>query len=129
MAIHNIAHYNFRLERGLMEQMREFYEAAVGLKVGQRPPFNSAGYWLYAGEKDILHLAEEAPLDKRRKGSDLTFDHVALETSDWPEHRRRLEQQGVEYRESTVPGTGRRQVFFRDPAGNGIELIFPPSEA
>jgi len=125
MAIHGLAHCTFRVERALMERMRAFYETAVGLVSGPRPPFSFAGYWLYAGERDVLHLAEERDEDRRRAGSDLTFDHIALTTTDWPSHRARLAQHGVPYRESQVPGTRIRQISFHDPAGNGIELIFP----
>ena len=32
----------------------KFYERYVGLKNGDRPPFNFPGAWLYAGEKPIL---------------------------------------------------------------------------
>ncbi len=129
MPIHGIAHYNFRLERQLMENVREFYETVVGLQVGPRPPFRSFGYWLYADGRDVLHLSEELPEDKRRPGSDLTFDHVALESSNWEFHVQELCAAGVDFTEEIVPTTGRRQMFFRDPAGNGVELIFPASEA
>jgi extradiol dioxygenase family protein len=129
MPIHGISHYNFRLERRLMEDVRKFYETIVGLEIGPRPPFNSFGYWLYAGGRDVLHLSEELPEDKRRTGSDLTFDHVALETSDWRVHAQKLRSAGVHFTEEVVPSTGRRQMFFRDPAGNGVELIFQASEA
>jgi catechol 2,3-dioxygenase-like lactoylglutathione lyase family enzyme len=129
MPVHGIAHYNFRLERQLLEEVRAFYERFVGLKVGSRPPFKSFGYWLYAEGKDVLHLSEELPEDKRRRGSDLTFDHVALEAVDWRFHVQDLDAAGIDFTEELVPSTGRRQIFFRDPAGNGVELIFPASEA
>jgi glyoxylase I family protein len=112
-----------------MEEVRAFYEAVVGLKIGPRPSFRSFGYWLYAGDLDVLHLSEEQPEDRRRVGSDLTFDHVALEATNWPAHVKVLHAAGVHFTEDVVPATGRRQLFFRDPAGNGIELIFPASEA
>jgi len=112
-----------------MEEVRDFYERVVGLEVGPRPPFQSFGYWLYAGDLDVLHLSEEQPGDRRRCGFDLTFDHVALASSDRENHIQALLAAGVEFMEDVVPGTGRRQVFFRDPAGNGVELIFPSSEA
>lgn len=128
MPILAIAHYNFRLSRALMEEVRRFYEEIVGLKLGPRPPFESFGYWLYAGEQDVLHLSEERPGDERRVGSDLTFDHVALAASNWPEHVQRLEAAGLRFRQEVVPTSGRRQLFFRDPAGNGVELIFPANE-
>lgn len=128
MPIHGIAHYNFRLERKRMEEVRAFYETIVGLHVGPRPPLASFGYWLYAGARDVLHLSEERPDDKRRIGTDLTFDHVALEASNWPQHAGVLQAAGIPFTESRVPVSGRRQFFFRDPAGNGVELIFPASE-
>ncbi len=127
MPIHAIAHYNFRLNRQLMEEVRAFYESVVGLQAGPRP-LASFGYWLYAGDKDVLHLSEQRPDEHRRVGSDLTFDHVALEASDWPAHVRTLKAAGIAYTEAAVPQSGRRQLFFRDPAGNGVELIFPAGE-
>ena len=106
--------------------LRDFYVATVGLVVGPRPPSPIFGYWLYAADLDVLHLAEQEPDDQRRIGSDLTFDHVAFECHDWPEYETRLAIAGVEYYKEHVPISHRLQVFFRDPAGNGIELLFPP---
>jgi catechol-2,3-dioxygenase len=128
MPIHGIAHYNFRLNRQLMEEVRAFYEAVVGLQVGPRP-LSSFGYWLYAGKWDVLHLSEVRPDETRRIGSDLTFDHVALEASDWLAHVKILNDAGIAFTEGVVPHSGRRQLFFRDPAGNGVELIFPAGES
>lgn len=129
MTILGIAHYNLRLERLLMEQLRDFYVQVVGMSVGPRPANSIPGFWLYAGDQDVLHLAEEDPLDKRRPGSELTFDHVALHCSDWPAQRRQLIAHSIPFVEERDPGIGRLQVFFRDPAGNGVELIFAEGEA
>jgi glyoxylase I family protein len=129
MPAHRIAHYNFRLSRKLMEEVSEFYIKVVGLEIGHRPAFKSHGVWLYADGQDLLHLSEEAQDDKRLVGSNLTFDHVAIECSHWPEYKHRLLSNGVAYQIDHVPGTGIRQVFFRDPAGNGVELIFKSGEA
>ena len=77
MPIHKIAHYNFRLEPGLMDRVRDFYVSVVGMTQGPRPPFPSKGYWLYAGTLDLLHLTQEAGSDKRRTGIDLTLRAAA----------------------------------------------------
>ena len=124
MPVQKISHYNFRLSLAMMEEVREFYEQVVGLHIGPRPNFTSFGYWLYAGEVDILHLTQEKQGDERRTGQDLTFDHVALDCTDWPKHQQTLDKHGVKYAEDYVPQTGKHQVFFRDPAGNGVELLF-----
>ena len=124
MPAHRIAHYNFRLNRELLSIVADFYVKVVGLAIGDRPPFRSYGVWLYADGDDLLHLSEEDEHDTRLVGSYLTFDHVAIECSNWPEYEQRLIAHGVDYHVDRVPGTGIRQVFFRDPAGNGVELIF-----
>lgn len=124
MPAHHIAHYNLRLDRSLMAVVAEFYVNVVGLEIGPRPAFESYGIRLYADGRDLLHLSEEKPHDKRRIGRDLTFDHVAIECSNWPEYERRLGAANIEYDLGHVPDTDVRQVFFRDPAGNGVELIF-----
>jgi catechol-2,3-dioxygenase len=129
MTVLGIAHYNFRLERSLMEEVRDFYVEVVGLSVGPRPAGGIHGFWLYAGACDVLHLAEEDPTDKRRRGSEMTFDHVALNCSDWPAQRRQLVAHSVPFIEERDPEIRRLQVFFRDPAGNGVELIFARGEA
>ncbi|MET0209706.1 MAG: VOC family protein [Burkholderiaceae bacterium] len=129
MPTRGLAHYNLRARRDVMETLREFYVEVVGLRVGPRPPFGSFGYWLYAGETDVLHLSEQRDDEPRRAGSDLTFDHMAFACTGWPTYEARLEARGIDYVLSSVPLTERRQAFFRDPAGNGIELIFPIDDA
>ena len=52
-----------------------FYERYVGLKDGDRPPFNFPGAWLYAGEKPILHLVSETGRKDHGSGA---IDHVAI---------------------------------------------------
>ena len=41
-----------------IEATREFYCDVVGLRVGERPPLEFGGYWLYAGDTPCLHIAE-----------------------------------------------------------------------
>ena len=41
-----------------IEATREFYCDVVGLRVGERPPLEFRGYWLYAGTTPCLHIAE-----------------------------------------------------------------------
>lgn len=129
MPAHRIAHYNFRLSRSLMADVADFYVTVVGLEIGKRPAFKSHGLWLYADGQDLLHLTEEEEGDQRTAGSHLTFDHVAIECSDWSEYERRLCENNVRFQIDYVPNTGVRQVFFRDPVGNGVELIFDDGDA
>ena len=118
-------HYNLRAPRSLLEELRRFYCEVVGLKVGERPAFSSFGYWLYAGASDVLHLTETRLDESRSAGGLATFDHAAFSCTDPAAYERELKARGIPFELDRVPGSGRIQLFFKDPAGNGVELNFP----
>lgn len=124
MATLGLDHYNIRAPSPLLEELRDFYCATVGLRVGARPAFRSVGYWLYAGDKDVLHLSQTSAGEVREVGAVPTFDHVAFACEDFDAMRDALSTAGVVYEIDEVPRRGQRQIFFRDPAGNGVELNF-----
>jgi catechol-2,3-dioxygenase len=117
-------HYNLRAERSMMEQLKVFYRDVVGLQIGERPQLTSFGYWLYAGSKDVLHLSEAKPEEKRKENVATTFDHVAFTATDYDATIARLEKLAIKFRTREISDAGPKQIFFSDPAGNGIELNF-----
>jgi catechol-2,3-dioxygenase len=119
-----INHYNLRAPRALLESLRVFYCEIVGLRVGVRPPLKSSGYWLYAGERDVLHLSEATDGEDRKVGVATTFDHVAFTCARRIDFQEALDRRGIPYEVARVPQTGQFQFFLADPAGNGVELIF-----
>jgi catechol-2,3-dioxygenase len=129
MTVEAFGHVNLRAPRELLEQLREFYSQAVGLRVGERPAFASFGYWLYAGAHDVLHLTQTGPAEVRRTDTATTFDHLALRCQGRAAVEQRLQRLGVAFRTAQVPGTGQVQLFLRDPAGNGVELNFAGPDA
>jgi len=102
-------HYNLVAERQLLDDLREFYTTIVGLTPGPRPPFKRFGYWLYAGQQDVLHLTEALPSEHRRENRESTFDHVAFSCSDFLSVTARLKTYNVEHHIDDVPLTGQRQ--------------------
>jgi catechol-2,3-dioxygenase len=124
MAIVDINHYNLRGSWAVLEGLRDWYRDTVGLKVGDRPAFNNRGFWLYAGARPVLHLSEESPGEQHPAPGEGTFDHVAFTCEDFHAMRTRLETLGAKFRVADVPLTRTRQIFLRDPAGNGVELNF-----
>jgi len=128
MAVKGFNHYNIRAQRVLLDQLRDFYCDVVGLSVGERPTLRSFGYWLYIGEKDVLHLSEASAEEVRATDVLTTFDHVAFTCGDQPEMEAHLTQKGITFNTRVVATTGVRQIFFRDPAGNGVEFNFLPDE-
>jgi catechol 2,3-dioxygenase-like lactoylglutathione lyase family enzyme len=118
-----------------IERTREFYCDVVGLTLGQRPPLEFPGYWLYAGATPCLHVAAREPYlaHARRLGLQVAdgagpgpVDHIAFRGIDYDETRARLTRQGVPAVLNVVPGEGPRQVFVQDPSGVRIELNFSP---
>ena len=124
--ITELNHINIRTN--LMEETKDFYVDVIGLKVGFRPPFRDHGYWLYAGGRDVLHLSECSPGEQRAVHVATTFDHVAFTCTDFVGTRARLETLGIAFGQREVAATGIRQLFFKDPAGNGIEFNFAADE-
>ena len=122
--IRAINHYNLRSEFKMMEILKNFYIEVVGLEMGTRPPFKSNGFWLNAGKKDVLHLSETKKNDENPVNIKNTFDHMAFTAVDKDKYIKILKEREIEFYLRSVPEIGTEQIFFKDPAGNGIELIF-----
>ena len=69
----------------------------AGLRQRERPAFRSFGYWLYAGERDVLHLSEAKPGEIRATDVATTFDHAAFTCTDPAAMEQRLVQLQIKY--------------------------------
>ena len=125
MRVNRIDHFNIRTRD--LDRLCEFYTGIVGLEVGERPPFDSPGVWLYAGGHAILHVG--IARDGEGHGDDtLPLDHIALETEGLADAVARIEKAGIDYRLVDVPGRDMKQIFIRDPDGVALELNFTNPE-
>ena len=122
--IKGIDHYNLRSDEDMIEALKDFYINIVGLKLGQRPPFKSKGYWLYANNKDVLHLSSSKDNIKNLINVNSTLDHVSFSASNKNTFMETLKKNNILFKERYIPEINIEQLFFKDPAGNGIELIF-----
>jgi catechol-2,3-dioxygenase len=129
MKVLSLSHYNLRAPRELLETLRAFYVEVVGLEVGHRPPFVTFGYWLYAGEQAVLHLGEARRDEATAGEAPTSFDHAAFNCIGRREFETRLTHLGIRYEVAHVPQTDQVQLFFKDPAGNGVELNFTGADA
>ena len=118
-------HYNLRAAPDVIEELKLFYENIVGLKVGKRPPFKNGGFWLYAGNKDVLHLSWSKNDIVNPANTVSTFDHMAFTATNIDEVKKKLILNKINFTKRELPEIGTEQIFFKDPVGNGIELIFP----
>ena len=127
MPIDAIHHVNLRAPADELKTLRDFYCAVLGLTEGPRPPFRSAGYWLYADGHPIVHLSEmrsgETLVEVSQRQS--AFDHVAFRCTDLEGTLARLKERGIRHLLEKVPLVRQTQVFFEDPSGIGVELNFP----
>ena len=144
MPIGRLDHYSIRTLD--IERSRRFYTEVMGFQVGFRPPFKFPGLWLYNGASypettGVVHiigidLNDPAGLKEYLGDRDLeslkgtgTVDHMAFTATGLTDVRRRLEENGIVYRERTAPSLNLHQVFFEDPSDVTIELNFPAAEA
>ncbi len=124
-----LSHLNLHAKRELLDELKEFYCTVVGLRNGPRPQFRNFGYWLYAGGDPIVHLYEADPDEERDTRVVTTFDHIAFDCTDQSEVEAEIVRRGLQYRATKVPGSQQVQLFLKDPAGNGVELLFESIDA
>ena len=119
----SINHIQLVAEKELVLKLRDFYCDVVGLTEGFRPAFERFGFWLYIGDKDVVHLITPKEGDGRslQKSS---FDHIAFKTGEYESVLKRLKSLNISFEEKPIPGMSAHQIFLRDPAGNRVELNF-----
>jgi len=116
--IRALDHVNIRTSD--LAATKGFFVDVLGLSEGWRPPFAFPGAWLYAGDKDVVHLVE---VDRPAAASDGSpLDHFAFDIADYDEALRRVEATGLRFRATAAPGTSVRQIFVQDPNGVTVEL-------
>ena len=126
MPILGFAHVNVSTQN--LETSRKFYADILGLVDGYRPPFGRVGAWMYLHDQPIVHISTSRSPTPEAKKTD-AFDHLALWTKDINQYRETLNQHGIKFVEFAVPENDQYQLFFKDPDGTEIELIFSGEEA
>lgn len=134
MSLQRLDHYSIRTED--LDTTRDFYVDVLGMVDGDRPPFPFPGYWLYCGDRPVVHLIGLDPegshglteyMGEDRKEAHTgggALDHVAFNDDDLEGMRQRLKKLGVDHRERDVPNMPLHQVFVEDPNGITIEINF-----
>jgi catechol 2,3-dioxygenase-like lactoylglutathione lyase family enzyme len=115
-----------------LDATRDFYDHALGLRVGPRPALGFPGYWLYAGDVPCIHIAEwdsycahsakaGISVSTRAPGTG-PLDHIAFNAVDYEAVISRLVGRGLKFAENHVPSAHLTQVFLHDPNGVKIEI-------
>ena len=138
MPLSHIEH--FLLQTADMEKTREWYTSVLGLRVGPSPDFKFPVFWLYIGDKDVVHVCEggKGVSDNRKKyvgqQSEATegtgvVDHIAFRATGLRDMLAHLKKLNVDFKQRQVDDQGLYQLFMLDPNGVKIELNYPASEA
>lgn len=134
MPLDQMDHYSIRTVK--LEESKDFYEKVLGLTVGDRPPLDFPGYWLYIGDAPVIHLVgvdEDDPqglieylgdVDLDKLDGSGAVDHLAFRASKAAELKARLDEMEFPYRERTVPEMNLHQIFIEDPNNVTVELNY-----
>ena len=134
MPLDRIDHFSIRTLK--LEETRTFYENAMGMEAGGRPPLPFPGYWLYLGDHAVIHLIgidENNPegLNEYLGEVNVTelsgggaVDHLAFRASGSKDLIDRLKILKVPYRERMVEEMNLFQLFVEDPNNITLELNY-----
>ena len=138
MPLSHIEH--FLLQTTDMEKTREWYVEVLGMRVGPNPDFKFPVFWLYLGDKDVVHVTEggKGVSANRKKyvgqqseavsGSGVV-DHIAFRATGLRDMLAHLKKLGVDFKQRRVDDQGLYQLFMFDPNGVKVELNYASDEA
>lgn len=127
------------LQTADMEATRDFYTRVLGLHVGPSPDFKFPVFWLYLGDRDVIHVTVGgANTSENRKqyvgqqsdavsGSGV-IDHLAFRATGLSDMMEHLARHNVPFRKRMVNDQGLFQLFLMDPNGVKVELNFSNDE-
>ena len=138
MPLSHIEH--FLLQTADMEGTRKWYVEVLGMRVGPNPDFKFPVFWLYLGDKDVVHVTEggKGVSENRRKyvgqQSDAVsgtgvVDHIAFRATGLRDMIAHLTKLGVDFKQRRVDDQGLYQLFMLDPNGVKVELNYAGDEA
>jgi catechol 2,3-dioxygenase-like lactoylglutathione lyase family enzyme len=131
---------HFLIQAEDIEATKDWYVKVLGFKIGPHPDFKFPVYWLYLGDRDVLHLTVGGSnvSENRKKylgqesqttqGSGV-IDHVAFRATDLNGVIEHLKNNKIDFKERRVDDQGLYQLFLFDPNGVKIELNFAAREA
>lgn len=110
------------------ERGAKFYCEVLGFRLVPRPAFSFDGRWLYRKEAGVMiHLIHDENHQPNDEPINTRSNHFAMQSTDVTRDLKLLAEHHVETVERVLPNyenspTGYRQVFFRDPDGNVVEI-------
>ena len=104
-----------------VEETSEFLKTALGFTDGYTPEVDFPLAWLYCGEQPVIRVVGKDSPGDTGVGR---IDHVALNCSNYPGVKTRLDSCGAAQKEQTKTKVSVHQIFVVIPEGVWLELIF-----
>lgn len=120
MSLQSLDHINIHTEN--LDALAAWYERVLDLKTGSRPAFGSDGWWLFLGDKPIVHLIAA---DTVERVANPALEHFALSASGLGDFLAKMNATQTAYRLIEVPDVAMVQVSIADCDGNHIHIDFP----
>src|SRR4030088_415925 len=138
MPLHHLQHFLIQTED--LEKTKDWFVDVLGMRVGPAPDFKFPVYWLYLGDRDVLHITTGGKnVSENRKKyvgqqSDVSsgtgvIDHVGFCTNGLHEMIEHLTKNKISFTERQVNDQGLKQLSLLDPNALKIELNFANAEA
>jgi catechol 2,3-dioxygenase-like lactoylglutathione lyase family enzyme len=138
MPLSHIEH--FLLQTTDMEATRKWYVEVLGMRVGPNPDFKFPVFWLYLGDKDVVHVTEggKGASENRKQyvgqqseaaSGTGVVDHIAFRATGLRDMISHLRSLKVDFKQRQVDDQGLYQLFMFDPNGVKIELNYARAEA
>jgi catechol 2,3-dioxygenase-like lactoylglutathione lyase family enzyme len=118
------------------EAMKDFLCELLDLQAGTRPGFSFQGYFLFAGDEDIIHIfgrSDDSKITDKLRELDVQesevqniVHHVSFYSDDYDQTIQRIEQLNVKYVTYDVPDSNVKQLFVRAPENLLIEIQATP---
>jgi catechol 2,3-dioxygenase-like lactoylglutathione lyase family enzyme len=122
-----------------IEATKDWHVKVPGFRVGPSSDFKFPVYWLYLGDRDVLHIATggKSVSENRKKYVDRqsqaaagtgVIDHIGFRTTGLHNKIERLDKLAIEFKERQMDDQDLCRLFQFDPNGAKIELNFANSE-
>lgn len=126
----NFDHISFRAKNP--SEMKDFIVELLGLKIGFRPDFPFEGYWLYSGDKDVVHIFNDQAtfykdglineiIEEESSGKNI-INHVCFYSDDYEELMERINKMNLDYSINLVPDSPVEQIFIKAPEDLLLEI-------
>ncbi|HTY65860.1 MAG TPA: VOC family protein [Alphaproteobacteria bacterium] len=138
MPVSHLEH--FLIQCADIEATAAWYVRVLGLRDGEHPDFKIPVKWLYAGDRDVIHITEGGSNVSENRmrylGQQSTalsgtgvIDHVAFRCTGLKAMMAHLEAVGAPFKTRRVDDQGLFQIFLFDPNEVKVELNYDGAEA